>query len=137
MRFCIFALLSLFLFSFYQPVFAEEHTGGISLEESFESSGTKLPGNLPTFELGDETSPVRAFESILLDYVIYPIFLLAGGVAVIVIMYSSLVLITGRGQEESLTSTKTTLIWAFVGLGLIILAYTIVSNLASIIIETL
>lgn len=106
---------------------------GVSLEET----GAVLPNNLPRFDIEGETDPIRAFETVLLNYVINPIFLLSGGVAVIVILYSSFLIITSRAQEDSLSSAKNTLLWAFVGLGLVMLAYTIVSNLARIILEVL
>lgn len=108
-------------------------TNGVNLQES----GFVPPGNLPTFNLENEQSPVSAFERILLNYIIRPIFLVSGGVAVIVILYSSFRMISSRAQEDAVTSAKTTLIWAFVGLGLIVLAYTIVSNLARILLEVL
>jgi hypothetical protein len=112
---------------------ANESVPGVSLNET----KAVLPDNLPTFGIENEKDPIRAFESILLNYIINPIFLLSGGVAVVVIMYSSFLIITSRAQEDSLTSAKTTLIWAFAGLALVILAYTIVSNLARIILEVL
>lgn len=100
-------------------------------------SDTGLPSNLPRLGLQGVTNPVGAVERILLNYVITPIFILAGGVAVIVIMYSAFQIITARGEEEGLSAAKTTLIWAFLGLGLVMLAYTIVSNLARIILQVL
>lgn len=106
-------------------------TSGIGVGE------TGLPSNLPRLGLQGVTNPVSAVERILLNYVITPIFILAGGVAVIVIMYSAFQIITARGEEEGLSAAKTTLIWAFLGLGLVMLAYTIVSNLARIILEVL
>jgi hypothetical protein len=109
------------------------NSDGTSLRES----GFIPPSNLPTFDLENENNPVAAFERILLNYIISPIFLISGGVAVIVILYSSFRLVTSRAQEDSITAAKTTLIWAFVGLALVMLAYTIVSNLASIILEQL
>src|SRR5690606_21695461 len=73
---------------------------GVSLEET----GAVLPDDLPRFGIQGETDPIRAFETVLLNYVINPIFLLAGGVAVIVILYSSFLIITSRAQEDSLSS---------------------------------
>lgn len=98
---------------------------------------TGLPSNLPRLGLEGVTDPISAVETILLNYIITPIFVLAGGVAVIVIMYSAFQIITARGEEEGLSAAKTTLTWAFLGLGLVMLAYTIVSNLARIILEVL
>lgn len=140
-------LISLFFFPFIQVqanefqnerfLIAADDKEGVPLRETLRNSNVTLPTNLPTFNLGDETSAVKALEGILLNYVIRPIFLLAGGVAVVVIMYSAGLIITGRGQEDAITKAKTTLVWAFVGLGLVILAYTIVSNVARIITENL
>jgi len=110
---------------------------GFSLEDAAGISDFKRPGNLPT--LGTETGkdPVVLIESVFLNYVINTIFLLAGGVSVIVIMYSAGRIIIARGEEEGLTAAKNTLIWAFLGLLLIILAYTLVRNLAAVIIQLL
>lgn len=137
-RFFASVLTFCFLFAFQASASASfdvagNFGNGVPLSETLQRSGVTLPSNLPRFEVEGETSAVKAFESILLTYVIQPIFFLAGGVAVVVIMYSAGLLITGRGQEDSLTNAKTTLTWAFVGLGLVILAYSIVSNLADII----
>ena len=102
-----------------------------------ETGSTPIPGNLPTFELEKITDPVNALESFLLKYVLNPIFLLSAGIAVIMIIYASFQLISGRGQEESITSAKNILTWAIAGLALIMLSYTIVRNLAAIILDQL
>lgn len=96
---------------------------------------TGLPSNLPLLNMGNTTDPVKLSEAFLLNYIIRPIFFISGGVAIIMIMYSAFQIITARGEEEGITGAKTTLIWSFVGLGLVVLAYTIVSNLASIILQ--
>ncbi|MDP2691061.1 MAG: pilin [bacterium] len=93
--------------------------------------------HLPTLGLEDEKDPVRAAESLLLNYVINPIFLVSAGVAVIVIFYASFRIIAARGEEEGLTAAKNTLIWAAAGLALIVLAYALVSNIAQIVLERL
>ena len=96
---------------------------------------TGLPSNLPRLGLSGSTDPVAVTESFLLKYIIRPIFFISGGVAIIVIMYSGFQIITARGEEEGIRHAKTTLTWAFAGLALVMLAYTIVSNLASIILK--
>jgi len=108
---------------------------GIPLDQTLRDSNITLPDNLPTLNLEDQTDPVSAVESILLNYVINPIFIVSGGVAVIVIMYSSFSLITGRGEEEALAAAKKNLIWAFLGLGLVMVAYTLVRNIATIVLN--
>ena len=108
---------------------AEAQTG-----RSLTDTEVQIPGNLPTLGLKDERDPIKATESLLVTYVINPIFLVAGGVAVIIIMYASFQIISSRGDEEAgLGAAKTTLTWALVGLGLIIASYTIVRNISSII----
>ena len=92
-----------------------------------------LPGNLPRLGISGEKSPVKIAETFLLKFVINPIFLLAGGVAVIIIMYSAFRIITARGEEEGITAAKNALLWAIVGLALVLMAYTIVRNVAQII----
>jgi len=91
-----------------------------------------LPTNVPQLSTNGATDPVRATESFMLRYIIRPIFFISGGVAVIVIMYAGFQIISARGEEEGITSAKTTLTWAFAGLALVVLAYTIVSNLGKI-----
>lgn len=107
---------------------------GITLEELGKNVDLKLPPNLPTFEKGFKgiKDPVKATESFFLNYIISPIFLLAAGVAVIMILYASFRIITARGEEEGITKAKTTLIWAAAGLALIMLAYTLVRNISTI-----
>jgi hypothetical protein len=93
--------------------------------------------SLPTLGLENVKDPIQAVDSVLLNFVINPIFFLAGGVAVIVIMYSAFQLIKGQGEEEGLTATKNTLIWAFAGLALVLLSYTLVTNLVGIVLSEL
>lgn len=93
--------------------------------------------SLPTLGLEDVSDPLEAVDSVLLNYVINPIFFLAGGVAVIVIMYAAFQMIKGQGEEEAITNAKNTLIWAFAGLGLVLLSYTIVTNLVEIVLTQL
>lgn len=112
-----------------------ESGNGRTIEELEGLAGVKLPPNLPTFKKGFQgiKDPVKATESFFLNYIISPIFLLAAGVAVIMILYASFRIITARGEEEGITKAKTTLIWAAAGLALIMLAYTLVRNISTII----
>lgn len=108
---------------------------GRSLEDlGFDASNVE---NLPTLGLEGINDPVQAIDSVLLNYIINPIFILAGGAAVIVIMYSSFRLVASRGEEEGITAAKNALIWAFAGLALVLLAYTLVRNLAEIVLRQL
>ena len=93
--------------------------------------------NLPTLGIEGEKDPVRVIDSVLLNYIVNPIFFLAGGTAVIVIMYSSFRIVVARGEEEGITAAKNALIWAFAGLALVVLSYTIVRNLIQIVISQL
>jgi hypothetical protein len=106
-----------------------------SLSEGIPVGSEALPSNLPRLNMEGVKDPVQLTEGFMLKYIIRPVFFLSGGVAIIMILYSSFQIITARGEEDGLTSAKTTLTWAFVGLGLVVLAYTIVSNLASIILQ--
>jgi len=101
--------------------------------KSLRETGAVLPDNLPKIDLQGEQSPVKLVERVLLRFIIQPIFFLAGGVAIIIVMYSSFRLIAARGEEEGVTAAKKSLIWALVGLALVMLSYTIISNLAKII----
>ena len=104
---------------------------GIGLDD--DKIKAKLPSNLPRLGLEGKSDPVEVVDSILLNYVVTPIFFLAGGVAIIVILYSAFRLVIARGEEEGVTAAKKALIWGIVGLGLVMLAFTIVSNIARII----
>ena len=97
-----------------------------------DATGNRFPSNLPKFQLEEKTEPIQAIESVFLRYIINPIFLISGGVAVIMILYAAARIITTRGEEEGLTAAKTTLTWAAAGLAVIMMAYTIVRNLSSI-----
>lgn len=108
---------------------------GVSIEDLMKKTGSQLPSNLPKLDLSEVKDPVSWVEKFFLRYIINPIFLLSGGVAVIMILYSSFRIITARGEEEGLTAAKTTLIWAGAGLGLIMLSYTIINNLIRIFLE--
>lgn len=112
----------------------EEKEGeGFSLEEA----GFKPGSNIPTLGLEGEEDPLKVVDSVLLKYVINPIFFLAGGVAVLVIMYSAFRIIVARGEEEGITAAKNALIWATAGLALVLLAYTLVRNLVNIVVTQL
>lgn len=106
---------------------------GVGLKETFKGVGGTLPSNLPDLDLAGTTEPVAFVESVLLKFVINPIFFIAGGVAILVVMYSAARIIFARGEEEGLTAAKNTLTWAALGLGLILLSYTIINNLAGLI----
>ncbi|MDP3975551.1 MAG: hypothetical protein Q8P95_01410 [bacterium] len=106
---------------------------GISIKNIGGSEN--FPVELPTFNMTDEKDPITAVEKVILNYVITPIFFLAGGVAVIMVLYSAFRILISRAEEDGLTAAKNTLIWSFLGLGLIMVAYTIVRNLASIILQ--
>jgi hypothetical protein len=117
-----------------QLAMATDPTGDSLKDLGFDS--TKAP-NLPTLGLENVNDPIKAIDSVLLNFVINPIFFLSGGVAVIVIMYAAFQLMKGQGEEEGLTNTKNTLIWAFAGLGLVLLSYAIVTNLVQIVLTEL
>ena len=105
--------------------------------QSLEDLGAELPDNLPRAGIEDEMDAVTAVDSVLFRFVVTPIFFLAGGIAVIVILYSAARIIVARGEEEGLTAAKNALLWAFVGLLLIIFAYTLVRNLTQILVEVI
>lgn len=129
--------LLVFSLSFSTGIFstASAQPTGTSLEETLDNSGIEVPSNLPTLGLEGVNDPVEATEGILLNFVINPIFFISGGVAVIIIMYSAFRVVTSRGEEEGLEAAKKSLTWAFIGLGLIMLSYTIVRNVTGIILQ--
>lgn len=121
------------MIDFIPQALAQRFSDGVNLRETT----THLPSSLPTLGLENVNDPVSLLETVMLNYIITPLFFLAGGVAVIVILYASFRLITARGEEDAVTAAKNTLIWAVVGLGLIMVSYTIVRNLAQIILNVL
>ena len=126
----LFASLIVFNFGSFQAAQADNPP-----VKSLKGVDAVLPGNLPKLDVAEETDPVKLVETVLLKYVINPIFLISAGVAIIVIMYSAFRIIVARGEEEGITAAKNALIWAAAGLALVVMAYTIVNNLARIIIE--
>jgi len=105
-------------------------TDGFTLEEA----GTRITGNVPRLGIEGEGDPVKMVQKVLLNYVITPIFFVAGGVAVIIIIYSGFRIVIARGEEEGITVAKNSFLWALLGLGLIMVSYTLVRNLAELII---
>ncbi len=104
---------------------------GVSLEEV----KTKLPPNLPRLGINETDDPLEAIERVLLNYVITPLFSIVAGIALIMVLYSSFQLVISRGEEEGITTAKTTLIWSAAGLALTLMAYTIVRNISSIVLN--
>jgi len=94
-------------------------------------------GNLPTLGVEDDSNPVLLIEYTLVDFVINPIFFVAAGVAMFMILWAAKSLLIGTLMEEELAKAKKTLIWALVGLVLITFSYTIVRNLTSTVIKLL
>lgn len=111
-----------------KPVSSAGKGEGVTLEQS----GNKLPANLPRFNLSQKTNPIESIEYFMLRYVVNPVFLLSGGIAVLMIIYSAGRIIGARGEEEGLTAAKTTLTWAAAGLALIMVAFTLVQNLIAL-----
>ncbi|GEM_PF-6821789 len=112
---------------------AKEEPSKVAPGQGIPLSGIGLPANLPKFGLNNETDPQKFTESFMLRYVINPIFIISGALAILMIIYSAGRIITGRGEEDALTAAKTTLTWATIGLALIMLAFTLVNNIIRII----
>ena len=110
---------------------ANPDRSGVSLKEV----DARLPSNLPRLGLGDTDDPIAALEGVMLNYVITPLFGLVAGVALVMVLYSAFRLVISRGEEEGITTAKTTLIWSAAGLALTLLAYTLVRNLSSLLLE--
>lgn len=69
--------------------------------------------------LGGITASVENIITLALDF--------AGVVAVIMILYSAVLLMTAYGEESKAESAKKTLLWTIVGLAVMILAKVIIS----------
>lgn len=100
-------------------------------EYGLDNTGLKFNEAVPTLGLeGDKSEkPEEAVELLLLNYVVNPIFYLAGGVAVfMLIFYGARLLLFSGVNEEGLEAAKKNMLWVFVGLLLIVGSYTLVRN---------
>jgi hypothetical protein len=110
-----------------------------SLEDAAELSagegkeGDVYRGVVPKLETEAATKPEQVAETILFTFVITPIFYFSAGIAVFMLTFAGFTLVKGRAEEEEITKAKKMLIWSFVGLLLIIGAYTIVVNLTELV----
>jgi hypothetical protein len=125
--------------SVYAQVSVKEALGEVSKELQNEvKEGTF--SNLPTLYTEDpqfKKDPVTILEFTLLHFVINPIFFLAAGIAIFMILWAAKSLLVGTVMEDEIAKAKKTLIWAIVGLALITFSYTIVSNITGRIAEML
>jgi heme A synthase len=129
------AVLMLLFFTngFFQQVSIPEARAGINLTDTEFPE----PDNLPTLDMdlsGDEKSenPVQVVELFILNFIVYPIHILAGGVAIFMLVQAGMTLVLSRAEEDKLTEAKKTVIWSFVGLLLIVGSYTLVRNLVAL-----
>lgn len=58
---------------------------------------------------------------------------LLGGVALVMVIYGGVLFITSSGDPEKLTKAKQTLLWAIIGIIIIVLSYAIVVSLSKVI----
>ena len=101
---------------------ADDPPKGVSLKDT----GFEYPNNLPKLDIEGEKNPIKATETLLLNYVINPIFFIAGGIAIYMVVNAGFSLVISGVAESQLETAKKTLIWSGAGLLLIIGSYTLV-----------
>jgi hypothetical protein len=118
--------------------------GGVSIKDALEDSGVSEDllnatqtnrdqsntfGYLPTLDTDLDKDPVQLVETVLVNFVINPIFFISAGVAIFMIIWAAKSLLLGTVMEDEIAKAKKTLIWALAGLALITFSYTLVRNL--------
>ncbi len=98
----------------------------IQIAEAYQIDESYRPINSP-FELNadikkDQVSATRTVLEILAGSLLY----FATPVAVIMIAYGGLTMVIGGAESEKLEESKKHLTWSLIGLGIIILSYSIV-----------
>jgi MFS family permease len=124
MRTWLFSLLLFFISATIvgflpQNVFAQDESCG-KLQESFNTYGgnyANVAGELPKF--CNATS--------ILQFTINLILSLVGGIVVIMLMVGGYNYITSSGNEEKATKGRQTVLWASIGLAVILMAAAIVN----------
>lgn len=77
---------------------------------------------------GDRTAPVSIVLQLIAGSLIY----VAGPLAVLMIAIGGLRYVTSRGDQNAMEEAKKTIMWAVIGLIVIILSFAIVTNVISV-----
>jgi type IV secretory pathway VirB2 component (pilin) len=107
-----------------------------SPSQTFAAPSTKLFENIiPTItgpRIGTSDTP-KSIEEIALDIILNIILPLIGAVALIFVVYGGVMIMTSAGDPEKLTKAKKTLLWAIIGIIIVVLSYLIVVSLSTVI----
>lgn len=77
---------------------------------------------------GDRTAPVNIVLQLIAGSLIYA----AGPIAVLMIAIGGLRYVTSRGDQNAMEEAKKTILWAVIGLVVIILSFAIVTNVIGV-----
>jgi hypothetical protein len=93
-----------------------------------------LPGTSPeTWKLDPNPGSSSDIVNIILGNATQLAFTLAGGVAVLMLIYGGFTYITAYGNEARATTAKNTIIWSIVGLVVVILAKVIYAEVIGLV----
>ncbi len=105
------------------------NTFGLTLQDFRQE--VYRPTNLPAGELGDVAAETKATYILnsFIDLILYA----SGSVAVLMLVYAGIRLITSAGNEEEKTKWIKVIRWSIYGLLLVILAFALVTNIIDLI----
>lgn len=103
---------------------------GNNLLAQVQIDPTLKPQFAPSIEStsGDRTAPVNIVLQLIAGSLIYA----AGPIAVLMIAIGGLRYVTSRGDQNAMEEAKKTILWAVIGLVVIILSFAIVTNVISV-----
>jgi hypothetical protein len=90
------------------------------------------PENLPTSGNGSASSKIADIINFFIDLILYA----AGGLAVLMLVIGSIMLITSLGNEERSKKGKDIIKYALIGLFSVILAYALVTNIIDLVLRS-
>jgi type IV secretory pathway VirB2 component (pilin) len=112
---------------------------GVAVGVNKDISATTQPSGNPstapkiTGPRVQTTTTDKPVEQIALDIIMTVIFPLIGAIALIFVIYGGIMIIMSQGDPEKLTKAKRTLLWAVIGIIIVVLSYGIVVTLSKLI----
>lgn len=102
------------------------------------SSGNLFNNNTPAVtgpQIGTSTTP-KSVEQIAMDIILDVFLPIIGGIALIFVIYGGVMIIISSGDPEKLAKAKKTLLWAVIGIIIVVLSYGLVVSLSKLIEKT-
>jgi len=107
--------------------------GLLSIVNTKIASAAILPNTDPTTWHLDPTNPVNDIVNIVIHNATSIALSLAGGIAVALIIYAGFMYMTAYGNEARATQAKNIMLWAVVGVVVIIVSTVIYNEIVSIV----